>query len=288
MKAKELKEFNIFDYTDYKTLLRDYYDFQKKVFRHFSFRYFAQKAGVSASVYKDIVAGRRRLSLDVMRKYAVAMNLTQKEIDYFEVITNFVNSNKNAEKNDCFNTMMRMRGNFMMKFITAKQYEFYQNWYHSAIRELITLPDFREDYAWIGNRCFPKVSTTCARKSIELMLELGIIARNDAGKLALSDAVISTEYEMKSFFLRNFHSEMLTLAKEALERFEPDEREISSLTLGISQACYDRIKDRIRTFKQELITMAVEDESISETVCQCNFQLFPLVKKAATGKSEPV
>ena len=89
--------------------------------------------------------------------------------------------------------------------------------------------------------------------------------------------MISSEYEIKSFVLRNFHSEMIGLAKEALERFEPQEREISSLTLGVSQKCYGRIKERIRTFKQELLSMVTDDTSDSETVCQCNFQLFPLV-----------
>ncbi|HEX2958333.1 MAG TPA: TIGR02147 family protein, partial [Chitinispirillaceae bacterium] len=72
---------------------------------------------------------------------------------------------------------------------------------------------------------------------------------------------------------------MIGLAREALDRFEPDEREVSSLTLGVSQKCYDRIRERIRTFKQELLSMVIEDSSDSEIVCQCNFQLFPLVEK---------
>ena len=89
---------------------------------------------------------------------------------------------------------------------------------------------------------------------------------------------------MQSLMLRNFHTEMLKLAQEALERFRPEEREISSLTLGISHQCYERIKERMRTFKQELITMAVDDTAPSETVCQCNFQLFPLVQSAPDEK----
>jgi uncharacterized protein (TIGR02147 family) len=281
MRTKNAHGFNIYDYTDYRLLLKDYYSHQKKEIRSFSFRYFASRAGVSASVFKDITAGRRRLSLAVMQKYAAAMKLTPKETEYFGAIVQFVNSMSNEEKNLHFTRMLRLRGNSAIKFIEEGQYEFFRCWYHSALREMVTLRDFREDYDWIAKRCVPRITAGQAKKSIEVMLLLGILRRDERGKLVPADAVISSEYEMKSFILRNFHAEMLGLARQALERFEPHEREISSLTLGISQKCYDRIKERIRTFKQELLTMAVNDTADSETVCQCNFQLFPLVEKTS-------
>jgi uncharacterized protein (TIGR02147 family) len=278
MRTKTSPRFNIYDYTDYRFLLKDYYSYQKRDVRPFSFRYFAAKAGVSASVLKDITAGRRRLSLCVMQKYAAAMKLTPKEAEYFGAVVQFVNSKSNDEKNQHFMRMLRLRGNSSIKFIDQGRYEFFRCWYHSALREMVTLPDFREQYDWIAKRCIPRITAAKAKKSIEVMLRLGILRRNREGKLEPSDAVISSEYEIKSFVLRNFHSEMIGLAKGALERFEPHEREISSLTLGVSQQCYERIKERIRTFKQELLNMVTGDASDSDTVCQCNFQLFPLVE----------
>lgn len=271
--------FDIFCYTDYRFLLNDYYLHQKKKSRSFSFRYFAAKAGVSASLFKDIIDGRRRLSTDVMQKYAVAMNLSVKETEYFDAVVQFVNSKSNGDKNLHYTRMMRLRGNSSIKFIDEGQYEFFRCWYHSALREMVTLPDFREDYDWIAKKCIPRITATQAKKSIELMLRIGILKRNEHGKLTPADAVISSEYEMKSFVLRNFQSEMLGLAKTALERFETDEREISSLTLGLSQKCYERIKERIKMFKQEILNMVTEDTTASEVVCQCNFQLFPLMEK---------
>jgi uncharacterized protein (TIGR02147 family) len=280
MKSKSAQHFNIYPYTDYRNLLKDYYAFQKKEVRSFSYRYFAVKSGVSASLFKDIIEGRRRLSLEVMHKYSAAMNLTPREIDYFSAVVQFVNSKATEDKNFYFTEMLRLRGSTAIKLIDKGQYEFFRSWYHSALREMVSLPDFVEDYELIAKRCIPKISAAQAKKSIEIMLHLGILHRNEKGILQPSDTVISSEYELKSLILRNFHSEMIGLAKEALDRFEPGEREISSLTLGISQKCYDRIKERIRTFKQELLNMVIEDTSNSEIVCQCNFQLFPLVEKA--------
>ncbi|HEX3020210.1 MAG TPA: TIGR02147 family protein [Chitinispirillaceae bacterium] len=287
MNTKLAQRFNIFHYTNYRILLKEYYSHQKKEIRSFSFRYFALKADVSASMFKDIIDGRRRLSLKVMQKYATAMNLSPRETEYFGAVVQFVNSRSTEEKNLHFSRILRLRGNSRVKFIDKEQYEFFRCWYHSVLREMVTLPDFREDYNWIAKRCIPRITAVQAKNSIELMLQLGILQRNEQGKLVPSNAVISSDYEIKSLTLRNFHTEMIGLAKEALDRFEPNEREISSLTLGLSQVCYERIKERIRTFKQELLSMVVEDTTDSEIVCQCNFQLFPLMEKnqEVRGKS---
>ena len=146
MGTNAAKRFNIFQYTDYRSLLNDYYSFQKKAMKSFSFRFFASKSSVSQSMFKDIIAGRRRLSLTVMQKYASAMNLTPKETDYFGAVVQFVNSKTNDEKSLHFSRMLRLRGKCEVKILDESRYEFFRNWYHSAIRELVTLPEFKEDY----------------------------------------------------------------------------------------------------------------------------------------------
>jgi uncharacterized protein (TIGR02147 family) len=280
MNIKSAQRFNIYLYINYRNLLKDYYTFQKKEARSFSYRYFAIKSGVTASLFKDIIEGRRRLSLEVMHKYSTAMNLTSKEIDYFSAVVQFINSKTTEDKNFYYTIMLRLRGSAKLKLIDKGQYDFFKNWYHSALRELITLPNFKEDYEWMAKCCIPKITAAQAKKSIEIMLSLGLLRRNEIGVLIPSDTVISSECELKSLTVRNYHAEMIGLAKDALDRFEPGEREISSLTAGVSQRCYDRMKERIRSFKHELLNMTIDDTSKYEIVCQCNFQLFPLVEKS--------
>ncbi len=280
MNIKGTQHFNIYLYNDYRNLLKDYYTFQKKEVRSFSYRYFAMKSGVTASLFKDIIEGRRRLSLKVMHKYATAMNLTSKEIEYFSAVVQFVNSKTTIDKKFYFTIMLRLCECVIIKSIDKGQYVFFKNWYNNALRELVTLPNFIEDYEWIAKYCIPKITAAQAKKSIEIMLSLGLLRRIEKGVLKPSDAVISSEYEFKSLTLKNYHAEMIDLAKGALDRFEPEEREISSLTIGVSQKCYGRIKERIHSFKHELLNMIINDSSKAEIVCQCNFQLFPLVEKS--------
>jgi uncharacterized protein (TIGR02147 family) len=69
---------------------------------------------------------------------------------------------------------------------------------------------------------------------------------------------------------------MIGLAMSAPDRFPAADREIGGLTLGLNRECYDRIKERIRLFKEEILGMVVEDKRGSDLVGQLNIQLFPL------------
>ena len=274
---KNKKEVDIFTYTDYRTFLKDYYTFRKGQNHHFSYRSFGQKTGVASSVLKDIITGRRNLTLSIMHRYASYMKLTNRETRYFETLVRFANSKNNTEKNEAFIDMVRMRGKSGIKFLGIEHYEFFSKWYHSAIRELVTMPDFREDPEWIAKKLKPHITAAQVKKSLELLLSTGILTRDKRGNLIQKDAVISSEYEMASVALRNFQSQMIKLAGDAVESVPREEREISSLTLGVSERFYQRLKERIRIFKEEILNMIIEDKSDSETVYQVNFQLFPLV-----------
>ncbi len=281
MASRALK---IFEYTDYRFFLKDYYSYQKRNSRGFSFRAFAAQSGVSPSLFKDIISGRRQLTLKVMEKYARAMHLSERETDYFRVLVEFVNAKNNQRKNDAFAGMMQLRRRTNLTFLDEEQYEFYSNWYYAAIRELVTLPEFREDYDWIARSICPPISSGQARKAIDVLLHLNLARRNAGGKLELCDTVISSRAEMNSMLLRNYHHAMIHLGQEALERFGPSEREVSSLTLGVSASSFETIKQRIRDFKEEILNLVVEDKTHSQTVCQLNFQFFPLV---ADHKKQP-
>jgi uncharacterized protein (TIGR02147 family) len=282
MAAKGIK---IFEYTDYRYFLKDYYSFQKKNNRRFSYRSFAHQSGVAPSLFKDVVSGRRHLTLKAMEKYACAMHMSQRESGYFRALVEFVNAKNDRNKNDAFGRMMRFRRHIPLAFLDEKQYEFFSNWYYSAIRELISLPEFREDPEWIARAISPSITAGQAKKALEVLLHLKLVNRNASGKLELSDTVVSSRAEMNSMLLRNFHHSMIQIGQEALERYDPKDREISSLTLGVSNSCFEDIKQRIKNFKEEILHMVVEDKTDSQTVCQLNFQLFPLV--ATEEKPQP-
>jgi len=271
---------DIFQYADYRMFLKDMYEERKKESKVFSFRGFAQKAGTAPSLLADIIEGRRSLSLEVMEKYATALGMTERERRYFGHMVRFVNARKSREKNEAFGEMSVLRRQTYLRFLDPVQYEFWSQWHHAAVRELVTIEGFQEDPDWIAKHLEPRITPVQARKSLELLLKLGLLVRGDNGKLHPADPAISSEYETPSLVIRHFNQEMISQALTAADRILPADREIGGLTLGLSKECYDRVKQRIRIFKEEILTMVLEDSRASELVAQLNIQLFPLTASA--------
>ena len=67
----------------------------------------------------------------------------------------------------------------------------------------------------------------------------------------------------------------MALGIEAIDRWTSDERSISTLTLSISRPTFERLRDKLRCLRRELLDMASSDE-LPDRVVQVNFQAFPL------------
>jgi uncharacterized protein (TIGR02147 family) len=276
----------IFEYTDYHFFFRDHYNFRKSQKKSFSFRYLARHVDVSASMLAAVINGKRRISHAMAEKFAALFKLTARERDYLLALVDFEKAKTHADKNEAFSRIVRLRGQSKLKFLDTDQYEYYSHWYHSAIRELISLPSFKEDPAWIAEKLLPPISKTEAQRSLQLLQRLSLVRRDENGKLQQTDKAISSEYEIHTLALRNFSQEMLDRAKESLETVPVELREISGVTLGISAQAIDRIKQRIRMFKEDIIAMVVDDKTESSDVYQLNVQFFPLIKNSRTGKQD--
>ena len=264
-------------YADYRQFLKDWWAWRKRASRVASFRSFATKAGTSPSLLKDILEGRRRLSPDTVSKFAPAMGLTQSQTSYFLLLSRFGNARTVAEKNEAFQEMAKVRRKLFLKFLPAEEYALWSDWLHAALREFVGLEGFREDPEWIARRIRPPVPAREIRDALRTLEKFRLLERNAAGRLQAREPAVTTEYETPSQVVRHFNQEMIGLAMSAPDRFPPQQREIGGLTLGLSKECYDRIKERIRIFKEEILQMVVEDPRGSDLVAQLNIQLFPLV-----------
>jgi uncharacterized protein (TIGR02147 family) len=125
----------------------------------------------------------------------------------------------------------------------------------------------------------PSVSPGKIRKSIRLLKDLGLVYRGADGSWHTSDKVISSEYEIRSVALKNYHTGMLERAVEALDVFASGEREFQGITVSAGRATLLRMKERIRSFTDELLEMAADEQEKAEDVYQINIQVFPFTRK---------
>ena len=214
-----------------------------------------------------------------MVKLCRLLQLGKTEAAYFENLVYF-NQAKNFSERDFYYRQLNAIHHTTTEASSAKQlrkdqYEFYSNWYHAVIRSLIDLYPSVKDPRTIAAMLFPAITPKQAQKSIDLLLRLELIKRQADGSCKVSSKVLTTGRDIQSLAVQRFHLECMNLAANALRELPRDKRNISGLTLGISQEAYAKIEQVISSCQEEILDIAEKDKK-SDRVYQLNFQLFPV------------
>lgn len=274
---------HVFQYSDYRLYLRDYYTAQKAK-SSASHRAFSRRAGLRSSNYLSLVMkGERDLSSEMAPRFGKACGLAKSELEFFCDLVSYGQATSTEEKQRALARLARFRKFREAHQLLAQQQAYHEHWYLPAIRELASLPGFREDAAWIAQQMEPSISERQAREALDTLCKLGLLVRNRAGRLKQAQALVTTGAGPLGHHIFVYHHAMLDLAQRALDRLPREERDISSLTLCVAEDALPELKQRIRQFRQELLSWA-EQTAAPARVVQLNFQLFPLTR----GKSRKV
>ncbi len=286
--SKSQEVISVYDYTDYRAYLADYYTFQKQKNKAFSYRYFARRASVKSSgFYKELVDGKRSLSRSLILKFSEALNLNKREAEYFENMVYFNESKTMDEKRLFFRKMMSSYDSKAYKLL-ADQYEYFSKWYYVAIRELLCFIKFSGDYNALANALNPSIRPDQARKAIHILEKFHLIEKGPDGYYRRCDPVLTTGYpdddkRMNLMNVFNFQKAMMDMARNAYDLHPRKQIDMSTLTLGISEKTYNTMKEEIANFRIKLLGMA-EKDATPDRVYQLNYQFFPLSKPGERGK----
>lgn len=271
---------NLFEYRDYRTFLKEFYQKARNISHSYSFRALAKRAGFkSSNFFMLVMQGKRNLTEDSLHKVMRALNLNKQEEDFFRNLVFFNQATSYEDKNLYYQRLVQSKKIKELKPIEKKQYEYYSAWYHPVIRELVIAKDFDGTPEWISKKLFPTVTTLQVSKSIELLEALNLIVKDGQGKWRQKDSLISTGPELTSVVVHNYHKILLNLSQQVMDKLSMKEREVSSLTLGVSKKLLPEITTKIREFRQELLKM-VAQEAQPEEVALLNIQFYPVTQGA--------
>jgi uncharacterized protein (TIGR02147 family) len=268
---------NIFEYQDYRRYLKDYYSDQKSARKYFSYRYFSQKAGINASAFLYyIIEGKRNLTKTSIEKISNAIGHSEEEGQYFENLVFFNQAKTIIEKTKYYSNIVECRKHLDIKTIDKDQYDFYSKWHHSIVRELVTMLDFKGDYALLGSSVMPPISAKKAQESVALLKRLGFIERDHNGLFRQTDDLIKVKPKAQdAFIIEKFQTEMLDMAIKAYDSLPRRDRMNASTTFRISEGTFELFKMKTREFRKELLEIAKLD-SEPRRVFQFTFNLFPM------------
>lgn len=267
---------SVFDYLDYRKFLSDSYLERKKENANFSHRFIANKLNFDSGYFAKIVKGERHISQRLIPKFIDLFKLNNKEASYFISLVLFCKAKTHDQKNRHFEDLMSFKMTDK-NILTADQYALFENWYYLVIRETLAIYNFRGDYAELARLVTPKIKPSEAKKAISILEKLKLIKKNKDGLYERVTPIWSTGEEVKSVALVNLHGTMMDLAKEAYNQFSREEREMSTLTLSISEKEYQVMVKEMKILREKFLENARKCTA-PDRVYQCNFSVFPVSK----------
>ncbi len=266
----------IFEYLDYRLYLKDYY-FEKKRMSKFSFREFSKMAGFSSPVFiKLVIEGKSNLRNSSIAKLSHALGLVKTERAFFENLVLF-NQAKNIDgKMKYLEKLKKSTSTLKSYVLTDEHFEYFSQWYHAVVKELLNAMEFSGDYAGLAGTIYPPVKVAEVEQSVRLLERLGLVKADEKGVLRATQQFVSTTgISMQALAVKNVQRKMAQLAADAIDSVPAEQRDISGVSIGISQEGFTKAQEELARCRQRLLEIAAEDKQ-SDRVYRANLHLFPL------------
>ena len=211
---------DIFLFYDYRAFLKALFEFNKNQSRRFSHRYIVTRAGFkSPNVLKNVIDGKRNLTFAAAESFAKAFKMDAKAKKYFLTLVQYNQAGTPTEKENFFQDLIDLRDRENPARLGERQYEVFSHWWHLAIREIVSLPDFQFSPDWVADALSPSITSGEAAESLSLLRTLGLIAQRKDRSWTQVEKTMATDARVKSVMVSQFHREMIRLGGESLSRF---------------------------------------------------------------------
>jgi uncharacterized protein (TIGR02147 family) len=248
---------SLFEYSDYRVFLKDYFAEKKRTQRGWSLAVWARKLSLkSPSTLLMILQGTRNPGPELTAGLVRYFGFTPKEADFFGTLVQLAKHQGDTGMSVLLmERLSRDAAGGKFTFLDHDTFSAISRWYYYAIRELVQLPGFRENPYWIARNLKFTVSTKEVKEAIQRLLKLGLLTRGPRGKLIPAHGNLNTASDFASEGLKRFHEETLENAKQSLRKIAPSEREIQGSTFAIRRKDLPKAKELIRKFQDEFCSL---------------------------------
>lgn len=243
----------------------------------FSFRFFSKQAGFGSPNYlKLVMDGKRNLSFDAIAKFAKGLRLDNHESEYFRYMVEYNQCDQEPKKKVYEAKLLYLRELFKVKTLIPELYDYYHEWYHAAIREIIHKGAVKNDPATIGASLVPQLSETETAGSIALLKKLNFVVESNDGMLTATETK-EPDSTSAAMAQKIYYEQMAELAAQSLYTQGPDTQDFESITISLPQDKVGELRAKIQQLVKELGT--VHSGNTGDAVYQLNVQLFALTRQ---------
>ncbi|MEK7391527.1 MAG: TIGR02147 family protein, partial [Fibrobacterota bacterium] len=240
--------------TDYRPWLRQALKDLRRRHPSRTSRALAEILDIDPAHLSRVLAGRKHIATRHVPELCKFLKLSRPDGRYLEALVRCNTATEPTEASRHFLAMQAMRGAYQ-RTLQDDAHDYFRSWIHPVMRTLLSLVEFR-GLGWIrlASLFRRKVTPDQAQESVELLLRLGLLESDARGILRPSPGTVSSGENWLGQAVHEFQRQTLALSAELLETQPREERDISTLTLPSSRQRMDELRDKIRQFRQELMT----------------------------------
>ncbi len=268
-------DISIFNYIEYQKYLTEWRCAEKKKNPGLTHEYLCYKLGrKSRTLFNDIEKGRKKISPDLLNRLVALLELAGDEAKYLRAIVNYGQETGYKEKEYWFEKILELNAIPKM-VIDIDSYSFFKDWYHTTIRAMLDIYDFKDEYELFAEKIYHRLTPTQIKHSIELLQRLNLIAENEQGYLKPNDKVVSADAPYSNKILNKYLISNHEIFSDILKKDEPGSYDSSLYTLSLSPEGFQHLMQRVQQFKKELSSIAHNDQHKANRVYKVSVYAYP-------------
>ncbi len=240
----------------------------------YSLRALARDLGMGVSTLNELLKGKYGISKRRIEQVAQALELSAGQAEHFADLVAKEHA-RNPQDREAAARRVQERLQSSVQSITLDGFRAISDWHHLALLELISLPNFTNDTAWMSQRL--GVSELTIVEALDRLERLALIERLKGG-IRLTEDFSAIGTDTPSQAIRKFHRQILEKALVALETQTIEERESSSTVFAINKEDLPKAKKKLLQFRREFSRLLSTSPKKNNVYC-LSIQFFNLLQK---------
>jgi len=265
----------IFEYLDYRDLLKDALDDRKAANPAYSFRMMGEALGLHTSNVFRILSKESHLPARCQSRAVDYLGLTERSASYFLLLVGYARERSGKARQKLLEKAMALRDVNRVD-LGEKELAYFRDWWVAAVRGVLETVDGKANPADIARKLRPGVTETQVAAALELLLDLGLVKKGVSGTLLVGDPHLGVSRgPEKVQAVPQSQRQTLGLAADALERFPAEIRDVTTLTMAVDQIVFDQVRELLRDCRQQ-IQKHTDAAKKPDRVMQLVMAYFPL------------
>lgn len=265
----------VFDHLDYRDTLKEAFEERKAATSLYSYRMMAEFLGLDTSYVFRILQKDAHLPARCQSRAIDYLGLSGRSAEYFVLLIAYARERNQSARQKILENAMALR-DVARRQLVDDELAYFRDWWIVALRSMLEIVDGRVVPSKLGARLNPPVPEKDVVRALELLQQLGLVKKMSSGRMMLTETHLTVGKGIEKVeAVRDHQKQMLGLASEAINRFPPEKRDVSTITLAVNESGYNMVREMLRECRRQ-IQKCVEDSKQPDRVMQLAMAFFPL------------